>query len=336
MKTIKFQTSSPSAESNPKTYNINLKFLDSRSPYIASDSSFDSSTEDRDREPALTKSISGLTSSSAVTSQSEATTVIAKESPASEAFPESQIPSPVNEDNIPRSDAPSPDELLPVPQTVCVVDGLYSVRSPKGHKVLVGVELSPRVSEPVRTTPHQIAHTECDEVLTTVVDVDLITTQIIRTYSFEADNVECTCASPVDLLNVLSASSEERELLPSASSEEREFLNARSVVGSSSEELKSGTTSPFYSPSTDSPDMTIANSAKMDKEVWFLRVFWGFYEIFCFSLRLISFWRNIGALRERWKFLGSLIRALGSASSAGRSICIIRDRIAILRFLGFL
>lgn len=306
-----------------------------RSPYIASDSSFDSSTEDRDREPVLTKSISGLTSSSAVTSQSEATTVITKDSPASEAFPQSQIPSPVNEDNIPRSDAPSPDELLPVPQTICVVDGLYSVRSPKGHKVLVGVELSPRVSEPVRTTPHQIAHTECDEVLTTVVEADLVTTQIKRTYSFEtetSDNVECTCVSPVDLLNVLSASSEERDFLNpvSASSEERDFVNARSVVGSSSEELKSGTTSPFCSPCTDSPDMTIANSAKMDKEVWLLLILLYRFDglLFC-SPRRIFYWRSIGALSARSRFPGSPIRALGSASLAEKWICITRVRIVI-------
>lgn len=97
-----------------------------------------------------------------------------------EDFPKSQIPSPLDVDDIFKdvessaaqlsstdrgsSSTPSEPQVTEVtkvnvpksaeavvetetkkgPLSVCVVDGLYSVHSPKGHKVLVGVELSPR------------------------------------------------------------------------------------------------------------------------------------------------------------------------------------------------
>lgn len=93
-----------------------------------------------------------------------------------EDFPKSQIPSPLEVDDIfkdvessaaqlsalPRSSEPCEQRVTDVvteslpqkpivegeikrgPLSVCVVDGLYSIHSPKGNKVLVGVELSPR------------------------------------------------------------------------------------------------------------------------------------------------------------------------------------------------
>jgi len=256
-----------------------------RSPYISSERSFDSSSEDRDR---------------LLTASSSAVTILHKtaDSPALslDAFPQSEIPSPVNEDNIPRSDAPYPDELLALPQAVCVVDGLYSVRSPKGHKVLVGVE----VIRTAQTSVHSVCVDEDrEEVITAVVDeVDgsppHITTQILRKYSFETDypqadfttdllNAGCPTAEEDQLLytkhseeSYLSVdektiddnfvSSEEREYLTVSSEEPEDYANARTSA-SSTEEAKSGSASPFFSPTSESPDMTITNSSKMDKEV---------------------------------------------------------------------
>lgn len=160
-----------------------LANLHSRSPYVPSDSSVESS-EERDRETGAqpSRSLKGspvisrsphLTPADSVTKQSS----VESSKSADEAFPVSQIPSPLNEEEFPKSQIPSPLDVDDIfkdvessvaqlkpkepsscvepptakegeskrgPLSVCVIDGLYSVHSPKGNKVLVGVELSPK------------------------------------------------------------------------------------------------------------------------------------------------------------------------------------------------
>ncbi|KAL0279195.1 UNVERIFIED_CONTAM: hypothetical protein PYX00_000802 [Menopon gallinae] len=164
-----------------------------RSPYIPSDSSVESS-EERDRETGQqpSRSLKGspvisrsphLTPADSVTKQSS----VESTKSAEEAFPASQIPSPLNEEEFPKSQIPSPLDVDDIfkdvessaaqlkpreaaaepeaprpakeaegkrgPLSVCVVDGLYSVHSPKGNKVLVGVELSPKDAKDRKPVP---------------------------------------------------------------------------------------------------------------------------------------------------------------------------------------
>lgn len=97
---------------------------------------------------------------------------------------------------------------------------------------------------------------------------------------------ECTCVSSQEVTEQPASSSKQTSSFKTAEirkvvspptdsssyhtnqdfTENRELLNTESIF-SSEDEFKSGTTSPFYSPRADSPEMTVAKHSKMDKEV---------------------------------------------------------------------